>query len=61
MPDAALLVPDAELDAAWIDTELIPLCLDAPRLDRMVPAAAHWGIRDAAERMADMVLAAGGK
>ncbi|POH58221.1 undecaprenyldiphospho-muramoylpentapeptide beta-N-acetylglucosaminyltransferase [Arthrobacter glacialis] len=58
---AALLVPDAELDAHWIESELIPLCLDEPRLDKMSSTASHWGIRDAAERMADMVLAAGGK
>lgn len=58
---AALLVADESLDAAWIETELVPLCLDAPRLDRMAAAAAGHGIRDAAERMADMVLAAAGK
>lgn len=59
--DAALLVPDENLDATWIQDQLIPLCLDAPRLARMGAAAAALGIRDAAERMADMVFAAGGK
>ncbi|MGP9502519.1 undecaprenyldiphospho-muramoylpentapeptide beta-N-acetylglucosaminyltransferase [Specibacter sp. AOP5-B1-6] len=59
--DAALLVPDGALDAAWIQDRLIPLCLDAPRLARMGTAAAALGIRDAADRMADMVFAAGGK
>ncbi|MHA7304603.1 undecaprenyldiphospho-muramoylpentapeptide beta-N-acetylglucosaminyltransferase [Arthrobacter sp. TMN-49] len=58
---AALLVADQLLDAPWIERELIPLCLDAPRLEQMSAAASHWGIRDAAERMADMVLAAGGR
>lgn len=58
---AALLVPDTDLDAHWIARELIPLCQDAPRLEKMSAVAAHWGIRDAAERMADMVMAAGGK
>lgn len=58
---AALLVPDAELDAAWIRSELIPLCLDTPRLERMGASAAGLGIRDAAESMAAMVFAASGK
>lgn len=57
---AALLVADAELDAQWIQTQLVPLCLDAPRLARMGAAAGGHGIRDAAQRMADMVFAAGG-
>ncbi|WP_038468069.1 undecaprenyldiphospho-muramoylpentapeptide beta-N-acetylglucosaminyltransferase [Arthrobacter sp. PAMC 25486] len=57
---AALLVADDELDAHWIQTQLVPLCLDAPRLARMGEAAAGLGIRDAAERMAHMVFAAGG-
>ncbi len=58
--EAALLVPDADLDAAWIEREVVPLVLDAPRLELMGAAAARHGIRDAAERMADMVFAAGG-
>lgn len=58
---AALLVPDGELDAAWIKNELVPLCLDAPRLEQMSAAAAGLGIRDAAEAMAAMVFAASGK
>lgn len=57
---AALLVADAELDGQWIQSQLVPLCLDAPRLARMGEAAARLGISDAAERMADMVFAAGG-
>lgn len=59
--DAALLVPDASLDSAWIEQNLVPLCQDAPRLARMGTAAAHHGIRDAAESMAEMVLEAGSK
>ena len=58
---AALLVPDAEMDAEWINSELIPLCLDTPRLERMGASAAQLGIRDAAESMAAMVFAASGK
>lgn len=54
----ALLVDDSALNASWLATELIPLCLDAPRLERMGAAAAQHGIKDAAERMADMVFAA---
>ena len=56
---AALLVADADLDAHWIQTKLVPLCLDAPRLAAMGAAAAALGIRDAAERMAGMIFAAG--
>lgn len=58
---AALLVADGTLDARWIRDNVVPLCLDAPRLARMGAAAAQLGIRDAAERMADMVIAAGRK
>ncbi len=58
--DAAVLVADGDLDAAWIERELVPLVLDGPRLEQMGAAAARHGIRDAAERMADMVFAAGG-
>lgn len=59
--DAALLVPDAQLNAAWIEANVIPLCLDPERLASMSARASALGIRDAAERMADMVLAASGK
>lgn len=55
---AALLQPDAGLDGPWIQDNVIPLCLDESRLTRMAGSAAQLGIRDAAERMADMVLAA---
>lgn len=58
---AALLVLDETLDAKWIQAELIPLCLDTPRLARMGATAIELGIRDAAERMADMIFAAGRK
>ncbi|MFB9165664.1 MULTISPECIES: undecaprenyldiphospho-muramoylpentapeptide beta-N-acetylglucosaminyltransferase [Arthrobacter] len=58
---AALLVPDGDVDAAWVSAELIPLCLDAPRLARMAANASELGIRDAAESMAAMVFAASGK
>lgn len=59
--DAALLVDDASLDAAWIAENVIPLCKDDLRLATMGEFAKHLGIRDAAESMAAMVLAASGK
>lgn len=59
--DAALLVPDAQLDTGWIEQNVIPLCLDSGRLAAMGARASALGIRDAAERMADMVLAAARK
>jgi UDP-N-acetylglucosamine--N-acetylmuramyl-(pentapeptide) pyrophosphoryl-undecaprenol N-acetylglucosamine transferase len=59
--DAAVLVEDAALDASWITANLLPLCLDADRLAGMAARAAEHGIRDAADRMADMVFAASGK
>ncbi|WP_287932883.1 undecaprenyldiphospho-muramoylpentapeptide beta-N-acetylglucosaminyltransferase [Arthrobacter sp.] len=59
--DAALLVPDSQLDAAWIENNVIPLCRDSDRLAAMAARAAGLGIRDAADRMADMVLEAAGK
>ncbi|WP_449372495.1 undecaprenyldiphospho-muramoylpentapeptide beta-N-acetylglucosaminyltransferase [Arthrobacter psychrolactophilus] len=59
--DAALLVDDASLDAAWIAEHVIPLCLDDTRLAQMGESATQLGIRDAAESMAAMVLAASGK
>lgn len=58
---AALLVPDAKLTAGWIKDNIVPLCQDTPRLERMGAAGATVGIRDAAERMAAEVIKAGGK
>jgi len=58
---AALLVSDEALSGAWIVENVLPLCLDAQRLAGMSENARGLGIRDAAERMAEMVLAASGK
>ncbi|MCQ9164263.1 MULTISPECIES: undecaprenyldiphospho-muramoylpentapeptide beta-N-acetylglucosaminyltransferase [unclassified Arthrobacter] len=58
---AALLVPDTQLDAAWIENNIIPLCLDGARLAAMGARASGLGIRDAADRMAGMVLEAARK
>ncbi len=57
---AALLVPDAMLNAQWIAHNVVPLIHDGPRRERMSAAAAALGIRDAAEQMAELVIAAGG-
>ncbi|ALE05472.1 UDP-diphospho-muramoylpentapeptide beta-N-acetylglucosaminyltransferase [Arthrobacter sp. ERGS1:01] len=59
--DAALLVNDSSLDADWIKDNLIELVLDGGRRAEMSARASALGIRDAAARMADMVLAAAGK
>ncbi|MFI5084353.1 MAG: UDP-N-acetylglucosamine--N-acetylmuramyl-(pentapeptide) pyrophosphoryl-undecaprenol N-acetylglucosamine transferase [Actinomycetales bacterium] len=54
----AVLVRDAELHAGWIGTRLVPLLTDPARLERMSAACAALGIRDADDRMAQMVLKA---
>ena len=54
----ALLVADADLDAAWLREHLLPLLLDRPRLRAMAEAARASAVRDADERLADLVLAA---
>ncbi|GAA5230369.1 undecaprenyldiphospho-muramoylpentapeptide beta-N-acetylglucosaminyltransferase [Arthrobacter cryoconiti] len=59
--NAALLVQDATLDAAWIRDTVVPLAKDPQRLAEMSARAAKLGIRDAATRMAEMVFVASGK
>jgi len=54
----ALLVRDAELDAAYLERTVIPLLLDAEALRRMSAVAHEQGIRDADERVTDMILEA---
>ena len=51
-----LLVDDAELDASWVQRELIPLLLDPARLAQMSRAAAGLGRPDAGDKLADLVL-----
>jgi UDP-N-acetylglucosamine--N-acetylmuramyl-(pentapeptide) pyrophosphoryl-undecaprenol N-acetylglucosamine transferase len=53
-----LLVDDARLDAAWIETDLLPLVLDTARLDAMSKAAGQLGHPGADEDLVDLVLAA---
>ncbi len=52
-----LLVPDADFDAVWVREHVPVLLEDADRLACMRQAAFSWGIRDAADRMADRILA----
>ena len=51
-----LLVEDADLDAAWIEGNLIPLLTDPAALAGYAEHAAAAGVADADERLADMVL-----
>jgi UDP-N-acetylglucosamine--N-acetylmuramyl-(pentapeptide) pyrophosphoryl-undecaprenol N-acetylglucosamine transferase len=51
----AVLVPDDELDAERLATELEPLLADPSRLDAMRAAARSVAVPDAAERVADLV------
>ena len=55
-----LLVEDAELSPAWIETRVIPLLTDPAALAGYARHAAATGVPDADERLADMVLAAAG-
>jgi UDP-N-acetylglucosamine--N-acetylmuramyl-(pentapeptide) pyrophosphoryl-undecaprenol N-acetylglucosamine transferase len=51
-----LLVEDADLDAAWIRSHLVPLLTDPTALAGYAAHAAAAGVPDADERLADMVL-----
>lgn len=51
-----LLVADAELTPSHVGTEVVRLIHDAPRLAVMTAAAAGAGHRDAARRVAEVVL-----
>ena len=53
-----LLVDDAQLDAAWIRTQVLPLLADPARLAAMGTAAATLGHRDADIALARLVLEA---
>jgi len=52
---AAVVLPDAECDAARVDTELSVLLADDARLDGMAAAARTLGRPDAAARLVDLV------
>jgi UDP-N-acetylglucosamine--N-acetylmuramyl-(pentapeptide) pyrophosphoryl-undecaprenol N-acetylglucosamine transferase len=51
-----LLVDDADLSPAWIESELIPVLRDSARLASMGRAAAALGHRDADVALARMVV-----
>lgn len=57
----ALTVRDEEFTAEWISRRLIPLAVDADRLQSMSVAATGLGIRDADRTMAGLVLQAAGR
>jgi UDP-N-acetylglucosamine--N-acetylmuramyl-(pentapeptide) pyrophosphoryl-undecaprenol N-acetylglucosamine transferase len=54
-------VADEALDAATLAADVGALVADAERLERMGRAAAAHGVRDADERLADLVLQAAGR
>jgi UDP-N-acetylglucosamine--N-acetylmuramyl-(pentapeptide) pyrophosphoryl-undecaprenol N-acetylglucosamine transferase len=51
-----LLVEDADLDATWIQSHLVPLLTDPAALAGYAANAAAAGVSDADERLADIVL-----
>jgi UDP-N-acetylglucosamine--N-acetylmuramyl-(pentapeptide) pyrophosphoryl-undecaprenol N-acetylglucosamine transferase len=55
-----LLVADADLTAAWVRTQVVPLLLDPARLATMGAAAAHLIPLDADQRLARMIIDAAG-
>jgi UDP-N-acetylglucosamine--N-acetylmuramyl-(pentapeptide) pyrophosphoryl-undecaprenol N-acetylglucosamine transferase len=50
------IVPDAELDARRVAREVVPLLRDADRLEKAGAAASRAGHRDAAARIAEIVI-----
>ena len=52
----ALMIPDGEIDAERLRADVLPLLLDDGRRDAMAEAARVFGISDAAEQMADVVI-----
>jgi UDP-N-acetylglucosamine--N-acetylmuramyl-(pentapeptide) pyrophosphoryl-undecaprenol N-acetylglucosamine transferase len=51
-----LLVEDGDLDATWIQSNLVPLLTDPAALAGYAEHAAAAGVADADERLADIVL-----
>jgi UDP-N-acetylglucosamine--N-acetylmuramyl-(pentapeptide) pyrophosphoryl-undecaprenol N-acetylglucosamine transferase len=56
-----LLVADEDLDGPTLLADVSALVVDPERLARMGSSAAEHGIRDADERLADMVIGASGR
>jgi len=55
-----LLVDDGDLTSDWVVAHVVPLLQDPARLEAMGAAAAHLIPRDADEKLARMILSAGG-
>ncbi|MQA05979.1 MAG: undecaprenyldiphospho-muramoylpentapeptide beta-N-acetylglucosaminyltransferase [Streptosporangiales bacterium] len=53
-----LLVDDGDLDAGWIEENVLPLLTDAPRLAAMADAAKTVGRPDAGQELRELVLRA---
>ncbi|KGN33118.1 UDP-diphospho-muramoylpentapeptide beta-N- acetylglucosaminyltransferase [Knoellia sinensis KCTC 19936] len=56
-----IIVDDADLTSAWVESTLVPLLRDASGLAAMAKAAASVGERDGDELLADLVVDAAGK
>src|SRR5690606_19348945 len=52
------LVEDDRVSADWVRADVIPLVTDPTTLGRMAQAAAAHGVRDADDRLVDLVLEA---
>ena len=52
------IVADANVSADWVRADVIPLVTDPTTLGRMAQAAAAHGVRDADDRLVDLVLEA---
>jgi UDP-N-acetylglucosamine--N-acetylmuramyl-(pentapeptide) pyrophosphoryl-undecaprenol N-acetylglucosamine transferase len=50
-----LLVADSDCTPDWVRQTLLPLLGDPPRLGAMGTAASGFGVRDADQRLADLV------
>ena len=55
-----LLIDDSALTPEWFAANVVPLLLDGARLATMSAAARRFGIRDADEKIVDLVFAAAG-
>jgi UDP-N-acetylglucosamine--N-acetylmuramyl-(pentapeptide) pyrophosphoryl-undecaprenol N-acetylglucosamine transferase len=55
-----LMVDDADLDAAWIESHVVPLLLDSGRLVGMSQAARRLGHPGADEALVDLIVGAAG-
>ena len=56
MAGGGLIVEDPAFNGEIVITEILPLLSDGVRLATMGSAAAAWGVRDADELLADIVV-----